>query len=83
MRCELVAFASRARIRAATVPAGGADDGLAPERTRSRDGVVLGASRREPSLPHARSLAVSQRFCVISRHHSAPVCHVLMDILQR
>jgi len=39
--------ATCARRRAATVPAGGADGGLAPEWTRSRDGVVPGASSRD------------------------------------
>ena len=64
--------ATRARRRAATVPAGGADGGLAPDWTRSRDGVVPGASRRDRrslARGHAQSW---HRFCGITFSSRAP-----------
>jgi hypothetical protein len=61
--------ATCARRRAATVPAGGADAGLAPEWTRSRDGVVPGASSRSLARGHAQS---RHRFCGTTFSPRAP-----------
>jgi len=61
--------ATCARRRAATVPAGGADGGLAPEWTRSRDGVVPGASSRSLARGHAQS---RHRFCGTTFSPRAP-----------